>query len=271
MQREDFGPLFLILQRHSPDFAYQLHWWSSIIFFPIPLPYSTPLPTPSFPNPLLVLILPHIIPGPVRAHFSCHSRLNTERSGSQAAVCDAETTNKKQEQDSAIQAITTTINWGELTASIRPFSVGFLSMRASNTSSVSLRTYSRTVWWEEKEEAGRCQSTSRYVRGLDTNVNPNLTSDKSQWQTWSMYLRQAGQFDCWFGTYVWVWGFAAALHPCLDFEVVKLKPMHTYSMFNPLVNLQIYSAPCCLKHSPCQTAWALIQTERSGTGPRHST
>lgn len=35
---------------------------------------------------------------------------------------------------------------GLLTASTRPFSVGFFSISASNTSSVSLRTYSRTAW-----------------------------------------------------------------------------------------------------------------------------
>lgn len=43
--------------------------------------------------------------------------------------------------------------WGkrsELTASTRPFRVGVFSMRASNTSSDSLRTYSKT------EKADKC-------------------------------------------------------------------------------------------------------------------
>lgn len=42
-------------------------------------------------------------------------------------------------------------NQEQLTASTRPFSVGFFSIRASNTSSVSLRTYSRTMWRKNKE------------------------------------------------------------------------------------------------------------------------
>lgn len=50
-----------------------------------------------------------------------------------------------------------------LTASTRPFSVGLLSMRASNTSSVSLRTYSRTVL-NRGERSRRQRKAARYGR-----------------------------------------------------------------------------------------------------------
>lgn len=56
------------------------------------------------------------------------------------------------DKEGTAAAIGSTTNQEKLTASSRPFSVGFFSIRASNTSSVSLRTYSRTVWRKNKED-----------------------------------------------------------------------------------------------------------------------
>lgn len=56
----------------------------------------------------------------------------------------------------------------ELTASTRPFSVGVFNMRASNTSSVSLRTYSKTANTE------RCGQLRSLIHKLHPQFSRNL-------------------------------------------------------------------------------------------------
>lgn len=135
----------------------------------------------ALPSPPL---FPTLFQGPVTA---CHTVTLTSVKG-QDHQCETGTWR-------IIQAITSTINWGQLTASTRPFSVGFFSMRASNTSSVSLRTYSRTVCWKEKEEAGRRQRKALMFANWT-----QTSSIKSHWQVYSLYLCQPKQLDCWFSS-----------------------------------------------------------------------
>lgn len=84
----------------------------------------------------------------------------------------------------------------ELTASTRPFTVGVFSMRASNTSSVSLRTYSRTA------KAGKCgqlyghSCTNCKPSFLETKINQKVKSKSSaktfMWQMiWYVFLMHA--------------------------------------------------------------------------------
>lgn len=100
----------------------------------------------------------------VPVHLACHSHLDTEKS------CGVQGWDHQ---------YGTVMNWKQLTASTRPFSVGFFSMRASNTSSVSLRTYSRTVCWKEKEEAGvKAKHASSWIGHKPKSRQKSLASKK---------------------------------------------------------------------------------------------
>lgn len=80
----------------------------------------------------------------------------------------------------------------KLTASTRPFSVGFFSMRASNTSSVSLRTYSRTVWERKEEEAGRRQCNVGMLVTKKKLLETNLTGSRAAFLSEIIFFFWAG-------------------------------------------------------------------------------
>lgn len=117
---------------------------------------------------------------------------------------------------SLVQSIASSVNWGQLTASTRPFSVGFFSMRASNTSSVSLRTYSRTVWWKKREEASRRQRKAcTLMDWTQTQIQPQTNVSSSHKR---VYLHQTRLLYWCFGTFVWVWGFGILPHLQMTFR-----------------------------------------------------
>lgn len=59
-----------------------------------------------------------------------------------------------------------------------------------------------------KQEDREASKQSTYVHGLDTKTNQNLAKVTGRHR--SVYLRQAEQLDCCFGSCVWVCGSAAS-------------------------------------------------------------
>lgn len=128
-------------------------------------------------------------------HFSFPAQFEAASIWLVAGVCKAEVTNVNQQHQ----------NWEELTASIRPCSVGFFSMRASNTSSDSLRTYSRTVWWKMKNERLKHQNEgmniSKYNSDLRQRSLPVLFLNSWLCNTRAL-MRTVKTFFCTFGSAV---------------------------------------------------------------------
>lgn len=159
----------------------------------------------------------------------------------------------------AVPAMTNTVNWGQLTASTRPFSVGFFSIRASNTSSVSLRTYSRTMWWKEKEEEASKQSTRSWSghknKPKSGHRQTSLASIKGEgWRT-----RLLVWFMC-----VGLWLY------CVRVMISKRRSSSTCTHeLNPLVNLQIWHfnqllpLPDCMATQPDSKKWHWAQTKHT--------
>lgn len=84
----------------------------------------------------------------------------------------------------------------ELTASTKPFTVGVFSMRASNTSSVSLRTYSKTAKAEKCGQLYDHSCTNCKPSFLETKINQRVKSKSSaktfMWQMiWYVFLMHA--------------------------------------------------------------------------------
>lgn len=84
----------------------------------------------------------------------------------------------------------------ELTASTRPFTVGVFSMRASNTSSVSLRTYSKTAKAEKCGHLYGHSCANCKPSFLETKINQKVKSksfaNTFMWQMiWYVFLKHA--------------------------------------------------------------------------------
>lgn len=80
----------------------------------------------------------------------------------------------------------------ELTASTRPFTVGVFSMRASNTSSVSLRTYSKTAKAEKCGQLYGHSCTNCEPSFLETKINQKVSAKTFMWQMiWYVFLMHA--------------------------------------------------------------------------------
>lgn len=130
-------------------------------------------------------------------------------------------------------------------------------MRASNTSSVSLRTYSRTAWWEEREDG--CQSKAHTFADLTQTRIPPQTKKSHK----SFSLRQTRLLLCHFVSWICDFiAFPSNFHSKLMYFYIYIYT-HTRSMFDLLVDLQLQAQHCKSFYLHTPYAWALFQVAQS--------